>query len=401
MYVWPTIEDAYYRQQSDIYRNMPNPANIAIDGNYDSPGFSAELCAVAAIEESTHQVIDFSVVHKSEVENVSNRMELEGVKKLLPAVESNVRIGNITLDKHPQVVSFLKNHNYDYGFDPWHRLKGIKKELKKLIRSLEDEEKNNMKELARRFIVHVYKAIEFSNGDVNLCKELVFAFFLHVQGIHEWPSRKFAELIPVAPNTDVCKRFQDEKFSLILQCPHVANPNIPDSRHELTRPNSKPYQMLLALVAKTTFMNDLDKMRHGNNTSFVESFWSKCIRYRPKMLYFPKIGFLRRTMLAAIDFNEMRQAELRGDRRISEIYECFSKSKGEKVTKVKKSPISDEWKINIVKEVIERKRIQGPGDPVHDGHDGQEESDEELDLVCDRLDDLLYFSDSETDDVEF
>jgi hypothetical protein len=51
----------------------------------------------------------------------------------------------------------------------------------------------------------------------------------------------------------------------------------------------------------------------------------------------------------------------------------FSKSKGEKVTKVKKSPIIDEWKINIVKEVIERKRIQGPGDPVDDGQSSGEQ----------------------------
>jgi hypothetical protein len=40
------------------------------------------------------------------------------------------------------------------------------------------------------------------------------------------------------------------------------------------RSDSKPYRLLLALMAKTTFMNDLDKMRHGNSTSFVENVWS-------------------------------------------------------------------------------------------------------------------------------
>lgn len=98
-YVWPTVEDEYYRQKSDLIRSVPNPANIAIDGNYDSPGFSAELCAVAAIEETTHQVIDFVVVHKSETENISGRMELEGVKRILPSIESNVKIESITLGK--------------------------------------------------------------------------------------------------------------------------------------------------------------------------------------------------------------------------------------------------------------------------------------------------------------
>ena len=46
-------------------------------------------------------------------------------------------------------------------------------------------------------------------------------------------------------------------------------------------------------------------------------------------------------MLAALAFNENRLAEIKGDRRISEVYECFSKSKGEEVTKIKKGPISD------------------------------------------------------------
>ena len=80
-------------------------------------------------------------------------------------------------------------------------------------------------------------------------------------------------------------------------------------------------------------MGDLDRMKHGNITSFNESFNSVCIRYPPTRKFFPKKGFEVWTMLAALAFNENRLAEIKGDRRISEVYECFSKSKGEKVTK--------------------------------------------------------------------
>ena len=69
----------------------------------------------------------------------------------------------------------------------------------------------------------------------------------------------------------------------------------------------------------------------------------------------PKKGFEIRTMLAALAFNENRLAEIKGDQRISEVYECFSKSKGEKVTKIKKGPVSDGWKKEIVEEYLEGK----------------------------------------------
>lgn len=396
-YVWPTIEDAYNKEKSDVYRSVPDPTNIAIDGNFDSPGFSADLCAVAAIEESTHQVIDFVAVQKIEADNVSSRMELEGVKKLLPSIESNVRIGNITLDKHPQVVSFLRNQNYDYGFDPWHRLKGIKKELRKIAKALKNpEEKRQMTMLSKRFIVHVYNSIERSNGDASLCKELVFSFFLHVQGIHEWQAKNFSKLIHAAEGTKVCRRFQEEKFAIVFACPHIEDSTHPDSRHEDVSPNSSPYQLLLAAVAKTTFMGDLDKLRHGNNTSFVESFWNVCIKYRPKRKYFSKNGFIRRTMLASLAFNRIRQAELCGERKISEVYEAFSKAKGEKITKIKKAPINEDWKRNIVAEVIERKRNQGTFDPTNE----PEDSDDDEELFLANFDEILHFSDSEDEEVE-
>ena len=85
--------------------------------------------------------------------------------------------------------------------------------------------------------------------------------------------------------------------------------------------------MILACVSKTAFMNDLDKMKFGNMTSYVENFHSVCIKYISKRKFFPKRGFTCRTMLAVMFYNENRKAEMRDDRRL---YQCFSKAKGEK-----------------------------------------------------------------------
>lgn len=337
-YIWPAIEDEYYKRKSDLINSLPDTINVAVDGNYDSPGYSAELCAVAAIEESTHEVVDFTIVHKSETEFISGRMELEGVKKLIPSIESKMKIGTITLDKHPQVCKYLKDEDYDFALDVWHKLHGTKKVLRSSIKEMKTaEEKDQMREMSRRFILHVYSSVEKANGDSTLCRELVYSFFLHVQGIHEWRSKKFTEIIPIEEGTKVCPRFKEERFSHVTQCPHRTDSTPQDSHHPMINPASRPYQKLLSIAATAPFLGDLDRLRLNNSTSYVESFWNVCIKYRPKRKYFPKIGFERRTMLASIDFNENREAEIRGDRRISQVYECFSKSKGGKTTKVKKA----------------------------------------------------------------
>lgn len=105
------------------------------------------------------------------------------MKRCLASIESRVDVGHITVDKHPQVVAYLQSQQKQVRFDPWHRLKSLKKDLKHDAKEFDGEEKEKMKELSRRFIVHVYSSIERANGDAKMCQELVYSFFLHIQGI--------------------------------------------------------------------------------------------------------------------------------------------------------------------------------------------------------------------------
>ena len=54
------------------------------------------------------------------------------------------------------------------------------------------------------------------------------------------------------------------------------------------------------------------------------------------------------------------------------------KSKGEKVTQMKKSPANDDWKKDIVDKSLERKQQIGMGNPVDPD---QDDIDEDLDIV--------------------
>jgi hypothetical protein len=37
-FVYPAIEDAYYRMKTDLLLSFNDPINVSLDGQYDSPG---------------------------------------------------------------------------------------------------------------------------------------------------------------------------------------------------------------------------------------------------------------------------------------------------------------------------------------------------------------------------
>lgn len=79
-----------------------------------------------------------------------------------------MQIASVTVDKHPQVCAYLRENGYDYRFDPWHLLKGIRKQIRSALKDMPNEnDKSMLKELGKRFIVHVYAAVEMSNGPGN------------------------------------------------------------------------------------------------------------------------------------------------------------------------------------------------------------------------------------------
>lgn len=391
-YVWPTVEAQYKAQQSQIFTGLADPVNVALDGQYDSPGYSAELCAVSALDTDLKQIIEFSVIQKNETDGVSGRMEWVGVENCLKAIEAQRKVESVTVDKHPQVVARLNAQKYHVNYDPWHRLKSLKKELRAFIKKTDEADRPLLKSLSRRLILQIWSAIEQSNGDPKICQELVFSFFLHIQGIHSWSKdQKFADLIVAISPTKTCARFSKERFEKTTGCSHAPG----QINDHLKVPNTSPYfQALLSIVAKTAFMNDLDRMRITSATSAVESFHSICIKYRPKRKFFNKRGFIRRTMLSVLHFNGNRRAELRGDRVVQEIYRCFSKSKGQFTNKIKMGPSDESWKTEIVLGAIQLKKQMGPG------HRSIQDNDDEIDILASRLAAIADFGDDNGDESD-
>jgi len=54
LYVQPIVKELYLEQQKEVLALVANePLNLALDGQFDSPGYSSELCRVTALDVTT------------------------------------------------------------------------------------------------------------------------------------------------------------------------------------------------------------------------------------------------------------------------------------------------------------------------------------------------------------
>lgn len=314
-----------------------------------------------------------------------------GVKKCLAELEEKIQVQSITIDKHAQVSAYFKEKHIEFYYDVWHVLSGLRKRVRAAIKEMKDvNQKNLMKQLAKRFIHHVYESVEKA-GNPELCKEYVFSFFMHIRGVHEWNARKFTDIISPGQGIKTGLKFRKESFRHVLNC---FRHDLDDfqSIHDPVDPNVEAYQKILEMASQTLFLNDLERLKTGNFTSYVESFHSLCNIYRPKKKFYPVKGFTYRTMLAALAWNANKMAEIRGERTIKKVRESFSKAYGETRRKIWKGPKEENWKKEMVEESINRKRIEGPrsrrSSDVYDNFD-----DEMEDLLV-RFDNLMDFDSS-------
>jgi hypothetical protein len=101
-------------------------------------------------------------------------------------------------------------------------------------------------------------------------------------------------------------------------------------------------------------------------------------------------------MLAVMDWNSTRDAELSGERKVIRQRRVPSKAKGGDRLKVEKTSGSDAWKRDIVMEAVERKSRLGPGIPDLE----DDEEDEEIDADAQIIEQLTTFDSDEEEREE-
>jgi solute carrier family 8 (sodium/calcium exchanger) len=384
-YVESSIKEIHSEQKDLILERVigapPEPMDIAIaiDAQYDSPGYSAELACETVMHVPSKLILAFAITHKSEVEGVSNRMELRGAEKVITELQEWGPIASVTTDKHAGVIKFLRESGLNHRFDLWHLLQRLSKKIRAVAKKLDTPEDTKlMLSLRRRLLIHSWNVLDLAENDPERFKELVFAFFLHVSGVHSWQKKaKFEKLFKIASTTTTSKGFKALSFKTITACPHEtldADAAAPIDAQELA------LQSLLEILSKTIFLNHLAKVKDKHGTSSLESYHSLRLRYAPKRKYFNKKGQETKTMLANLHWNTTQLAELEGKRKISASYMSHSKARDEQRQVTRKEVVEQPWMRQLVLRSIEGKRQQGAGQPtIEDEHRSDDDDDDDND----------------------
>ncbi|RCN27217.1 hypothetical protein ANCCAN_27050 [Ancylostoma caninum] len=141
----PVIEAVYCRHENHIMEVVrshyegESGLQLAADGAYDSRGYSALIGKVVLSDTLTKLILRTEVLHRSETAGISQRMEIEGLRRLLRWISAEgLTVASLTTDRSRSVGKLLREMEEETGviqhyYDGWHLVKWLGKLLKEGI----------------------------------------------------------------------------------------------------------------------------------------------------------------------------------------------------------------------------------------------------------------------------
>ncbi|KAK5976122.1 hypothetical protein GCK32_017319 [Trichostrongylus colubriformis] len=229
----------------------------------------------------TKLVLHTEVLHRSETENISTRMEVEGLKRLM-------------------------SHYYD----GWHLVKWLGNELRKVskVRNCEGVWTEKVK-------THLWAAIHSGVESGADIRALFNTCLMHVAGVHQWPL--------------------NELTGRFTSCPHDS---LPGPRLQDLSADSEAYQNFRDVILTKSFQRDLMKASTYGGTSICEAKNALDRIYCRKEIFYPIATYPLYAMMATLHINTLRLAEISGERKVLKTREVQRKYLDRKSKQVLKSP---------------------------------------------------------------
>ncbi|GMR55899.1 hypothetical protein PMAYCL1PPCAC_26094, partial [Pristionchus mayeri] len=233
----------------------PDGISVAIDGQYDNPGWNGSNCKATVMDAKTKLAIAGCSVHKKEpgIDGVSIRMESTGI---LRAMEELIDDGFVS-DRNKMVDKKLREHPKTKSIvaenDWWHTQKPLKKEWWRAM-------KNSpiIAQLYCPFFNHIFYCHKKfpKKEDRPKALELVRSFLMHVQGKHRWKKGK--------------------KFQIITKCDHekLKRRKKGDPPRPILKPSSKEYKLIEDMLYSRNFEKAFLDSSSLIDTALNESYHS-------------------------------------------------------------------------------------------------------------------------------
>ncbi|GMT16361.1 hypothetical protein PFISCL1PPCAC_7658, partial [Pristionchus fissidentatus] len=197
VYACPAI-DRVHGEMERFVRNLSKDAapeggiTVALDGQYDSPGFNASNCKVTVFDTNLRfalSAVSVSVVDPG-IDHTSIRMESHGSEKALEQlVDDGFKIRTRVSDSNAMVDKRLRENEKLKGIetkrDFWHVQKPLRKEW---WTGMKRSDCQRLLEWHKPFFNHLYhiNALYPKTEDRPLALEYVRSFVHHCTGKHKW-----------------------------------------------------------------------------------------------------------------------------------------------------------------------------------------------------------------------
>ncbi|KAF8354697.1 hypothetical protein PRIPAC_96320, partial [Pristionchus pacificus] len=304
---------------------------VSIDGQYDSPGYTASNCKVTIIDCETKLALAGIALHKDEdgIDGISCRMESEGaLRGLVELIEDGIEIRTRVGDQNGMVNKKLREHpltaNIENLHDWWHVQRPLRKEWWQIV-------KDKLTPIYQQFFNHLYFVHnKYPNKDDRpRALELVQSFIMHAQGKHKW--------------------VKDANFQIVTKCEHGRLRRKKGDKRPTLKANSPELELIRELLFKPKFTKAFLSAASLIDTAINECYHSLSLMYAAKRSpHYYKL----KMRVSMMHYNSLMLDDILGRRK--EIGNTMITRKGRIVIAIKRkrSPGTHTWREEVMEESI-------------------------------------------------
>ena len=313
--LYPVIVRKWNAMRTSIIQKLVSggkSCDVAGDGHFDSPGWTAKYCTYSIMDIDTGAIIDFFIAQRG---MYFGDLEMESAKEVLSnLVNSGLKINRFVTDENNKISKMVRENfkTIVHCLDIWHKARLLKKKLTKLAKK-----HSELTKWIPKLVNHFWYSCQKCEGDPQVLLENFHSCLLHICNKHGWvndPLKKLKDEIwkerekkRKNPLSEAEKKKRGPGlpfFETVLKCSHKTR-----MRHRRLRGiewldiEGDAYKSLFRYLTDTKFCNSLRKCCQFLHTGGLEVYHNVRLKLLPKRTSYSLVKMIMSSMLVAIDVN--------------------------------------------------------------------------------------------------
>ena len=321
LHLYPVIAHKWVAMRTAIIQRLcagGKKCDVAGDGHFDSPGWTAKFCTYSIMDIASGAIIDFFVSQRA---MYNFDLEMEAAREVLSnLVTYGLNIHRFVTDENSKISKMVRDNfkKIVHCLDIWHKARLLKKKLNSLAKTHVEITK-----WIPKIVNHFWHCCQTCDGDPQVLLEKFHGLLLHICNKHAWVTDPLAELkakvqkekdkMRKKPPSEAEKRKRGPGipyFTKIMKCSHRTQ-----MRHRRLKGTNwmsfddPGYISLFRYLTDTKFCNSLKKCCQFLHTGGLEVYHNVRLKLMPKRSSYKLVRMVISSMLVAIEVNENLETE--------------------------------------------------------------------------------------------